>query len=216
MSSAVSEEWKVSKAFATPEIDRDGAWHIFHDKFLCLVSNIESMSVDYIKAFGMPTCGDPTKDRQTAHELVSRMLTINEMVEYFKKGTTVRVHNVKDTKIIYQHISDHLAAWRSKLNDGFHTRGAPIDDLLVLDKLATVVYAYAQPLFTTQYVESVMARQMVGIMRFNRDNILAPPKVESTTVNGVVEEMVEDRPQRVSMADVFASRLAAGAPKWSK
>jgi hypothetical protein len=190
-----------------PEKDRTTAWWIFSRLFMCRVTNIQSMSVEYIEKFGMPASGYEQYDKETANELVTRMLSINDMVEYFRNGVTVHVVNFKDTKEIYERISDHLNLWKQKLENSFHVKDAPIDDLLLLDKFANVVYKYAAPQFTTEMVDSLIARRMSSAMKFNRQNILSPLK--NKVINPIDGTTTEESkiPERVSMSDSFlASR----------
>ena len=115
-----------------PEANRDTAWPIWHKLFMCRVRMIDTLSADYIKHFGMPATGIAEYDTEIPKEAVIRMLTINQMVEFYKKGVNVSVVNLKDTKIIYDFITDHLLAWKDKLNNSFGNRGAPLDDLILL------------------------------------------------------------------------------------
>ena len=125
------------------ESQRTTDWYIFNKLYMCMVKNIDSMSVDYIRMFGHPASGDDQSDRETANELVIRMLSIEQMAEYYKNGVTVQIVNPKDTKDIYERISAHLLAWKEMMRTSFNNRAAPVDDLLLLDKLATVVYSHA-------------------------------------------------------------------------
>ena len=183
-----------------PEDKRDTSYYIFHRLFMCRVKNIDTMSVDFIKMFGMPCSGDEQEDKATANELVIRMLSINQMLEYYQKGVTVHVVNYKDTKEIYERISDHLNAWKFKLNNDFHVRDAPVEDLLALDQFANVVYKHAVSQFTTKEADSIISRRVSGIMRADRLTLMKP--LANKNAEGVKEEV--KYPERVSMAESFA------------
>lgn len=185
-----------------PEKDRDTSWYIFQRLFMCRVKYIDSMSADYIKIFGMSASGDSVVDNETANELVIRMLSIDQMVEYYKLGVTVQVVNFKDTKEIYERISDHLNAWKHKMATDFHVREAPIDDLLLLDKLASVVYKHAVTLLTQNDVDSILFRRTTSVMKFTRQTIMKPLK--TTVINPIEEPKV---PERLSMSDSFSAGL---------
>jgi hypothetical protein len=175
------------------------------------------MSTDYIRHFGMSDSGYAEIDKEAANELVIRMLTINDMVtHYFSKGAPVRVSSIADTKIIYEYITDHLNAWKEKLEQGWHTRDAPIEDLILLDAFAMKVYQYAVHQFTTEIVDSLIARRLSSTLKVNRDNILKPKAVTTVTVNAIGEETeVEDTtPKRESMADVFAQKRVSTNAGW--
>lgn len=186
-----------------PESERDTAWPLFHKLFMCRVNNLETMSVQYLQTFGIPSSGDYEQDKRDSTEMVVRMLTINQILEFFKNGSIVRIVKLEDTKIMYELISDHLNAWKVEIEKRFNTRGVPIDDLLELDKLATAVYKHAAPQFTTEIVDSIIARKLSGNMRVNRSNILIKPK--ETAIDVTTGEPIEQPsyPPRQSMADVF-------------
>jgi len=200
-----------------PEDQRDTAWYLWHKLFMCRVSNIQSMSIEYIQSFGMPSSGIPELDNETANELVIRMLSVNQMIEFFKNGITVHVVNYKDTKEIYERISDHLNAWKQNLSTSFNIRNAPLEDLVLLDRFANVVYKHAVYQFTTDVVDSIIARRMSSTMRVSRENILAKPK--NTVINPAdgTEKVIEDKlPERTSMAEVFSqsSSTSGVATRW--
>lgn len=185
-----------------PEKDRGTDYYIFNRLFMCRVKYIETFSPDYLRLYGHPASGDDVFDQETANEQVIRMLSIDQMVEYFRLGVGVQVVERKDTREIYERITDHLNAWKHRLTTSFHIRDAPVDDLLLLDKFASVVYPHAASFFTTEEVNSLIARKAGSVLKTNRQNILAAPKQESTTINPIV-----DKPERESMASTFSKTL---------
>lgn len=187
-------------AYVKPE-DRDTSYYLFHELYRCQIPFIQTMSADYIKHFGMPTCFDAEADRAAANELITTMLTINDMVEYFKRGTTVRVVNYADTAKIYERIADHLNAWKHVLETRMNSRNAPIEDLIDLDKFANVVYVHAKHLFTEEIVESILFRQMGSRMRMSADRFI-PRRVKEEEKKSDQVEVVETRQ---GMADIFAA-----------
>jgi len=203
----------VASATWTPPSNQDSSYFIFKKLFMCRVKNIESMTIDYIRIFGSPASGDSRNDLETANELVIRMLSINQMAEYFKQGVTVHVVNYVDTKEIYDRISDHLNAWKTRLSTSFHVRDAPIEDLLLLDKFASVVYQHAVTILDPSYVDSILSRQISNVLNVTRENILLPLKSEATTINPIEEKKL---PERVSMASSFISTTPTGdiTKKW--
>lgn len=195
-----------------PENKRTTAWYLWNSKFHCRVSNIQTMSVEYLAEVGMPSIGDPIHDTQTANELVDRMLSVSQMVEYHQHGVNIHVIKYEDTKRIYELISNHLNAWKQQLENGFNIRGAPIEDLILLDKFANVVYKHAKYQFTTEMVDSIMARRMSTTLRANRTNLLrSEPK--AVTINAQGETVVTETkyPERQSMDEAFKKYHRNGA-----
>jgi hypothetical protein len=187
-----------------PPEQRDTAWYIFHKLFLCRVQAIQTVSIEAMREFGTPTSGDPDFDKQMQNERVDRMLSISQMIEYWESGVTIGVANQKDTKVIYELISDHLNAWKNKLEYELNIRHAPIDDLVKLDKFANTVYRHAKYLFPEDYVESILHRKLSGTMRVARDQLIKPLAPRVTTINAEAQEPEDKKyPERVSMADAF-------------
>lgn len=206
-----------------PENERDTSYYIFNEKYRCTVPHIDMRSADHIKLFGMPSCGIKEIDRETANERIETYISINQMIEYFKRGALVGVRKVEDTKRIYERISDHLNAWKRQLHNGLNNGDAPIDDLILMDKFANAVYAHAQYQFTEEIVESLLLQQMGGIMPFNRHNLINTMQERRRKKEGrdkpVEEQEVkeEQRPQRASLEDFFSSyqgRTTNRANRW--
>lgn len=203
-----------------PESERTAAWYIWNKLFRCRVNAFKARSIEHVEHFGVPASGDPLYDQAMMQEEVQRMLTINQMVEFFRQGLTVGVCDHKDTVKIYEHISAHLIEWKNKLEHGWHTRNAPIEDLILMDKFATAVHKHARHQFTREMVDSIIARRMGSTLRRSRDTILGNgPKAE--VINKIEgEEKKEEEgpkfPERQSMADIFAAKsdVINGFPKW--
>jgi hypothetical protein len=187
-----------------PPEKRDTAWYLFHKLFLCRVQAIQTVSIEAMREYGTPTSGDPDFDKQMQNERVDRALSIAQMVEYWEAGVTIGIADQKDTKVIYELISDHLNAWKNKLENELNIRHAPIDDLVKLDNFANAVYRHAKYQFGTEYVESILHRKLSGAMRVPRDQLLKPV-AQVTTINAESSPEPDEKtyPERVSMADAF-------------
>lgn len=196
-----------------PVEQRDTRWWIWVKKWMCRVSNIQSMSITYLRFHGMPTSGDAREDQAAAHEQIIRMLTIDEMVEFFRAGITVGVVRHEDTKAIYEHIVNHLNYWKHRLDTEFHIGDPPLDDLVLMDTFASAVYKHARHHFTQGMIESYLARHMSTILEVDRESILKPYKVKTVTINAAPEPVEEPSfPEHPSMAEAFNAHQAPGAP----
>jgi hypothetical protein len=208
----MSAEW-------IPPEQRDTSWYIFNELYLCTVPHLQTMSVDYLQYFGMPTTGDTDWDRALANERVQRMLSIDKMTDYFKQGVVVGVMKEADTKRIYERVMDHLNAWRKKLAESYHVNGAPLDDLVLLDSFAAAVYKHArhQDRFDQSFVDSLLARHIGSTLKVTRDTIMKAPAAQVTVIHGREEkEQAPKFPEHNSMADMFLGRerVQKGGSKW--
>ena len=151
-----------------PPSERDTRYNIWYKKYKCRLRLIETRSIDELREYGMPTVFDKEYDNATANELVIRMLTVNEMVEYYKKNVSIFVVNYDDTKLIYDDIMTHLKAWKHYLDTTLMSSGdAPVEDLILLDKFANIVYKHAVHLFSDDYITSSLFNRMQGVLGIN-------------------------------------------------
>ncbi|MNU19714.1 hypothetical protein D3C71_79470 [compost metagenome] len=195
-----------------PPEDRDTRWYLWNELFLCRVPFMQTMSKDYVRIHGVPFTGHVESDRATHQELVQRMLSINQMTEFFKHGTNVSVCKHEDTKRIYEYISNHLRAWKRELEVSLDVRNAPLEDLKMLDRLAASVYVHAQEHMSEAIIDSILARRIAGTMRLNRSNFMVP-KSNATKINAI-EEVPYEPKLHPSMAELISSHELAAKPSW--
>jgi hypothetical protein len=201
-----------------PVEKRTTAYYLFENLFRCRVQNIASMSPEYLRFHGMPTCGDPAYDEQMAKELVPRYLSITQMLDYYNRGVTVEIDDPADTKKIYGFISDHLVAWRAQLQREMRKPDEVlVKDLISLDNFANVVYEHAKYHFSESAIDSAFARRIGGLLTLSNSSLLPRPEdPASAPAPGEAEPPGKVYPQRESFRDVFVqhtSTLRSG--KWS-
>ena len=103
----------------------------------------DSLSIDAIRQFGLPTVGDAGLDFDMHNQALHVMITINDMVEYFKAGTKVTLYDNLDAERIYKIINNYLLAWKEQLEHGLNIGDAPLDDLVLLDEFAIMIHPIA-------------------------------------------------------------------------
>jgi len=116
---------------------------IFERKYEIRIRMIDNVSIEEVEFYGMYTSGDKELDNELQNELIVRWLSINEMVEYFKRGKPFRITHVKDTEEIYGFIHQYLLSWKLKLENSVNIGNAPVDDLIALDQMASLIHGYA-------------------------------------------------------------------------
>lgn len=181
---------------------RTTAYYLFNPRFKCRVAYNQSMSSDYMRFHGMPSTGVKQYDDMMANELTHRLLTINDMVEYYKLGTNIEVDDSADTKTIYGYISDHLNAWKGQLERTLgETDEELLKDLVVLDNFANLVYPHATYHFAPDVLDSSFARHFSSILSISNAMLVKKPMPFAEE-----EKTKPKAPERVSMRDVFVSR----------
>ena len=148
--------------------------------------------------FGLPSVGDPYIDSQFHNQLVDVMITINDMVEYYRKGVTVRITVHEDTKTIYEIIKNYLISWNQKLLNGINIGVAPIDDLVLLDKFASAIYPHAKSHFKAEDA----LKQLMGSMGNSSSSWLGRNSVNQQEL---APEQVPEKHE--SMAQILSEKI---------
>jgi hypothetical protein len=173
---------------------------------------LKSRTISDIKEKGVVLSGVPEIDRDIRNQWMVTMLSIAQMLEYYKEDVPLRVTSGSDVKEIYQHISDYIYAWKQRLERGINIGDAPIDDLIMLDRFANTVYEHAKYQFTPDIIESIFAKQLGQVQKLNATNFFNNQNMRdtgfSTDENGVTRiKPDQEIPDRDSLSDFFKSRL---------
>ena len=92
----------------------------------------------------IPIYSDPKSTIvERVNDLVDRM-TIDEMVEYYRKGVVVGVKLRDDVIKIYQHVTNYLVHWNRILTTQINILDAPFEDLELMNQFADAVYDHAK------------------------------------------------------------------------
>ncbi len=195
---------------------RDSSFYIFHEKFRCRIPLIHMHSLEYIEKFGLRVTltGNKKQDEIIKHELIETYLSINDMVEYYRKGVNIRVVKVEDTKLIYSYIVSHLLAWKRAMITMLNL-DPPIEDLIALDELADLVYPHAksQDAEATEYSEFI--KSINGLLPKARHQLLAPMETTKVVTFGEIVTPVKE-PEREKLSPFFTGQMniSRGYKKW--
>ncbi len=135
--------------------------------YKCRFSYLQSRTVEDIKNTGVVVTGIREIDKDIDNQLITSYLTIEQMVNYFKQGVSIRLVSQADVKTIYAAIDDYLESWKSQLTRGVNIGGAPFEYLIAMDRFANTIYEHAKYHFTEDAISSVMARHLSEIGGLN-------------------------------------------------
>lgn len=171
---------------------------IWNKLFQVRVPNKNIQSTEELRMFGLPTVEDSHFDYQMHNQLIDIMITIDKMTDYFKQGVTVRLVKHNDAKVIFDIIDNYLMAWKHKLDRGINIAVAPLDDLLLLDKFAGVIYPHARDFMKPTDSITTIINSLGGI-----GHLLLPKEIMSDVELG----KVETKETYGSLADVLSERI---------
>lgn len=159
----------------------DTRYWIFKELFHVRIPFIQMLSVEELQFYGMPYSGDPVFDKQTPNELRDVMIPISEMVKYYHKGTQVYIVGEETPKIIYEHITNHLLAWKNQIQTQMNLANVPIEDLKLLDDFANSIYEHAKYHLTDEFIGSITGTMSEDLKQISRVSMLIKPINEPTT-----------------------------------
>lgn len=172
------------------------------------------MSVEELRNTPSYTSGNKLVDQELSNELTRTYLTIAKMAQLTNDGITVHLLKPSDTPIIYEAVQKYLSyqynlVISSRLNG---TSSKLLDDLIILDKFAGLVYDRAKHMFVAAKTESFFARHMTSASFFDKDAFIEKSK---KIKDGVVDsnDEPEQPPERSSMADAFIKK-SVGSKVW--
>jgi hypothetical protein len=173
----------------------------------------QTRTIEDLRAHGTVVSGIPSYDNDISNQMVTMMLTIDQMVEFYRRGIPVRVCDVADTKRIYESISQHIYSWKSRLEKGINIGDAPIEDLIDLDRFANAVYEHAKYEFTEETANSILAQHLGTIQRLNSTNFFNKQMLQNIKGAGDEDGIIRinqekpKEPERDSLQDFFKSRI---------
>lgn len=178
---------------AVPYVRKDTTIGIWDIRYLVTYNFLDSRSINDVKARGVRVTGIKRFDTEVKHELVRAWLTINQMVDFYKRGIAVGIVNRSDIVKIYEAIQDHLFEAISATRQSINIPVKLLEDLVDLDKFAKAVYEHAKYDFTQKEEVSDFLR-MVGKTQakvFNSSLFMTPAHDATTTLDKISEQQYD-------------------------
>ncbi|BAW19206.1 hypothetical protein [Ralstonia phage RP31] len=218
--------------YIRPE-NRDTRYALWHVRYQCRVPYIQTLNIDELEAWGLPTSGDVHHDHAMQWEPRLISIPIHRMADLWSGGANVSLVNRADAPKIYEAISAHLFAWKNHIENSYHPTKPPYEDLLVLDQFANIIYEHAKFAYDKNFVDKhfrissrgaigrrAMLNSMTRIDERRRENAergmtelrnidfveAAPrynPDAERTFVDYSGRDQAPDAPARNSLAKFF-------------
>lgn len=116
------------------------AYRIFHEPWLCSVSEIYCYGVRYVEEMGVITTGDADRDAELSNAPRIRYMTIAAMISFYEEGAAVTLQHPRDSIEIYRLVCEHLLNWQWIINNTFVTAHPPPEDFLLMDEFAKQIH----------------------------------------------------------------------------
>lgn len=179
----------------------------------------DTISHKDLRNFGMPTVGDYGIDQSIYDQPQHVCITINDMVDYYKTGTTIIFRDNKDSRTVYEIVNRYLIAWQESMDGALNASQAPVDDLLLLDRFATSLYPqvimFGPP--PVKVNNSFMDLLMGSGGTINRGSMTAALQGNSTTAAPMTEarkKEIQKESEHNSLSGFFANAMSNGREIW--
>lgn len=168
---------------------------IFERKYEIRIKVIDNTSIEEMQHFGRYTTGDKAFDKALLEERITRWLSINEMLEYYKRGKPFSIVNIQNAEEIYTTIHQYLLSWESRIKNSVNIGNAPIDDLIDLDSFAGKIHGYACETMRVQKTQSSLMNYFASV-GLGRGSVYTP------------EEATNNEPKKHhSLAEIFSEAI---------
>ena len=188
-------------------IARTGAL-IWESMYEVSVPYVETISAEAMKHHGLPTVGNRAFDRQMNNDLVNVVITIDAMVEYYRRGVSVRLRNGADAKQIYDIVNNYLLAWKEQIESCINVGNVPSEDLMLLDRFAEMLFPVAKrwgatPTPARSFFENFFTANGTFV---TRNSLFAAPKEG---------EVPEEQEAHISQSNALAAAIANLHRSWN-
>ena len=99
--------------------------------------------IDYESAEKFGVRGNPEAAKEQALAMVDVLLTINQMIDFYREGATLQLVQLTDAKIIYQILYDHLSMWVEAFAESPWSYRPPLEDLKLMSVVGEELRAMA-------------------------------------------------------------------------
>ena len=167
-----------------------GIWDI---RYLVTYNFLNARSINDIKARGVRVTGIKRFDNEVKHEVVRAWLSINEMVDFYKRGIDIGIVHRGDIVKIYEAIQDHLYEAISCTKQSINVPVKLLEDLVDLDKFAKAIYQFAKYDFkqkeeVTDFLRAINSKTSTV---FNNRLFMNTPQDNRTRLDEIEQQQYE-------------------------
>ena len=170
------------------------------------VPYLQSLGIDELRRTGVVVTGIREIDRDVQNQWKLTAVNIAKMIAFYKEGIPIRICKEQDVITIYEYVTRHILAWRARLHNSINIGSSPIEDLIVLDGFAAMVFDQAKYNYKPEIAQSAMTAQMRKSVSLNATNFFVPEKLPDK-YKEPTEQKTDELPERESLADFFKSRV---------
>lgn len=130
------------------DLDKSAAYKIFNWRFMCRVNQVQFMPDWLSKHYGI-VAPDQSKGGYN-DENMDVYLTAVDIALLLGRGVDVTILEPEASVVIYELVDTHLMDWATHLKQARFIPYVPMEDLKLLDDLATICWSVARNYITTE------------------------------------------------------------------
>lgn len=136
-------DWKKHTSNLLADVAKYGA-PIWDNLYMVRMRQRDTYSTSQLSRFGLPTVGHAGYDREMHNSPSTVMLSINDIVENFRVGIPMHFVDNANVEEMYTIVNAYLAAWEKMLRQGVNMRSAPLEDLMLLDRMCVELFTQSR------------------------------------------------------------------------
>lgn len=189
---------------------------IWTNLYQVIVKYRDTISNGALRDHGLPTVGDQYIDQSMYNQPQHVCITINAMIEYYTRGSTITFKDNRDARTVYEIVNRYLMAWEEEIDGAVVDSKTPTNDLISLDQFAKTLYPqvlmFGEP---PKKVSSLFMDQLLGSSQFNRGSMAQAIRDRSAVPVPVKPGAPVAPPEgHRSLTSFFANALSNGREAW--
>lgn len=117
------------------------AYKIFHYPFQIKIPQVYLSSIAEKESLPQWTTGNREEDRIAAQQMVTVVMTIDKMIDFFNRKIRIEFNSMADIERIYETILEHIQDYRNYVGTStWLPDQVPFDDLRVMNDFAEKIY----------------------------------------------------------------------------
>jgi len=187
---------------------------IWENIYIVRMRYIDTLSTEMIKIRGVPTVQDAGLDRSMHTQPITCGITIDAMVEHFKRGVRIAFVNNDDAMRVYNIVNEYLLAWQHEFDTSLNTGGAPHEDLLTLDRFAVALYPQAAMFGTIKPRTNLVGSMFEKNGHIGRNSLFGAKIEERTVIRKEHNSFAKDIAKNMSDNPAAYANKTSGRNGW--
>lgn len=136
---------------------------IFDSAYQIRMRYIDTMSPEELSLYGQIITGDQAIDSSYSKQYITTVRSIYQLAQLMEDNIPFFLLEPNAPVEIYNSLENYIKYWVKTMDMSLSTAMAPLEDLIILDELASKVYPHAKPLFKKERSTGPASKALAGL-----------------------------------------------------